>query len=314
MRPERRLLLTRRSFGLGVTASVAATPAFADPTLDARFKAIEARTGGRLGVHARVDDRFGRNSIGWRADERFLMCSTFKMLAVAAVLARLVRREEHLDRWIKYDASDLQEYAPVARANLDKGGMTLEAICAAAIEVSDNTCANLILDSLGGPKGVTSYIRSLGDQVTRLDRNEPSLNRPGPTGDLHDTTTPRSMSGLWQNILFDNRMKLASSPLLSIQSVAQLRGWLEACSTSPNRLKAATPAGWSIGHKTGLGSTTAGDVAFCNRSDSWPILIAVYLEAPGMLDNSHDDAFAEVGQIVLNALTPVAAMRTPVRG
>jgi len=300
MRPERRLLLTRRSFGLGVTASVAAAPALADGTLGARFKAIEARTGGRLGVNARLGGRMGRDLLGWRSDERFLMCSTFKMLAVAAVLMRVDRGEDRLDRWIKYSASDLQEYAPVAKANLDKGGMTLEAICAAAVELSDNTCANLILDSLGGPQGVTAYIRSLGDEVTRLDRTEPTLNRPGPAGDPHDTTTPASMTNLWRNILFHNPMGVVYGPLLTNQSVARLGGWLEACATGPNRLKAATPTGWRMGHKTGLGSTTAGDVAFFAPPLSAPILIAVYLEVPHALDNSHDDAFAEVGRLALN--------------
>ena len=290
MRPERRLLLTRRCFGLGMTASVAAAPAFADAALEARFKAIEARTGGRLGLSAgRVG---GGPTLAWRADERFLMCSTFKALAVSAVLGRVDRGEEHLDRWIAYGPTDLQDYAPVAKANLGKGGMTLETICAAAVELSDNTCANLILAALGGPAGVTHYIRSLGDSVTRLDRTEPTLNRPGPGDDPHDTTTPASMTGLWRAILFGKA--------LSGSSLAKLTGWLEACATSPNRLKAATPQGWRMGHKTGLGSTTAGDVAFFAPPSGAPILIAVYLNVAGTLDNSHDDAFAEVGRLALN--------------
>jgi beta-lactamase class A len=292
MRPERRLLLTRRSFGLGVTASVAAAPALADEALDARFKAIEARTGGRLGVWAGVVGV--RMALGWRAGERFLMCSTFKALAAAAVLSRVDRGQEHLDRWIKYGPGDLQEYAPAAKANLDKGGMTLEAVCAAAVELSDNTCANLILATLGGPSGVTQYIRSLGDGVTRLDRTEPTLNRPGPGDDPHDTTTPASMTGLWRTILFGKA--------LSPPSLARLNAWLEACSTSPNRLKAATPPGWRIGHKTGLGSTTAGDVAVWTPPTGHPILLAVYLEVPNALDNSHDDAFADAGRLALSVL------------
>ena len=303
MRPERRLLLTRRSFGLGVTSSVAAAPALAEPVLNtsglnARFMAIEARTGGRLGVWA---GRVGRGqTLAWRADERFLMCSTFKALAVSAVLARVDRGEEHLDRWIAYGPADLQEYAPVAKANLAKGGMTLETICAAAVELSDNTCANLILKALGGPEGVTHYIRSLGDGVTRLDRTEPTLNRPGPGDDPHDTTTPASMTGLWRAILFGKA--------LSAPSLAKLNSWLEACSTSPNRLKAATPPGWRMGHKTGLGSTTAGDVSFFAPPTGAPILIAVYLEVAGALDNSHDDAFAEVGRLALNHIAGVGVV------
>ena len=298
MRPERRLLLTRRSFGLGVTATAAATPVLASGSDDARFKAIEARIGGRLGVWAFQPG--GDNFIGWREHERFLMCSTFKSLAVAAVLSRVDRDQERLDRWINYGPQDLQEYAPVAKANLDKGGMTLESICAAAIELSDNTCANLILTSLGGPEGVTRYIRSLGDKVTRLDRTEPMLNRPGPAGDLHDTTTPASMAGLWRSILFGQA--------LSPPSRARLNTWLEATSTGPKRLKAATPPGWRIGHKTGLGSTTAGDVAVWTSPTGMRILIAVYLEVANALDNAHDDAFAEVGRLALEMIAGVNAL------
>jgi len=295
MRPERRLLLTRRDFGLGVTASVAAAPAFADGDPAAAFRAIEARTGGRLGLYA---FRLGGDRVlGWREHERFLMCSTFKALAVAAVLARVDRGQERLDRWIVFGPADLQEYAPIAKANLDKGGMTLETICAGAVELSDNTCANLLLVALGGPAGVTQYIRSLGDGVTRLDRNEPTLNRPGPGDDPHDTTTPASMTGLWRTILFGKA--------LSPSSLARLTAWLDACATSPNRLKAATPQGWRIGHKTGLGSTTAGDVAVFTPPTGAPILIAVYLNVAGTLDNSHDDAFAEVGRLALSHIAGI---------
>jgi len=215
------------------------------------------------------------------------------------VLSRVDRGQASLDRWIRYGPADLQEYAPAAKANLAKGGMTLEAICAAAVELSDNTCANLILDALGGPQGVTGFIRSLGDTVTRLDRTEPTLNRPGPAGDPHDTTTPASMTGLWHKILFG---KTLSDP-----SLARITGWLEACSTSPNRLKAATPPGWKIGHKTGLGSTTAGDVAVFTPPTGAPILIAIYLNVAGTLDNSHDDAFAEVGRLALNHIAGVSS-------
>jgi beta-lactamase class A len=290
MRPERRLLLTRRSFGLGVTASVAASPALAEASLEDRFRAIEARTGGRLGLNA----VHGGHSLSWRADERFLMCSTFKALAAAAVLTRIDHGQEQLSRWIKFGPRDLQPYAPIAKANIDKGGMTLETICAGAVELSDNTCANLMLDALGGPRAVTRYIRSLGDHITRLDRTEPTLNDPGPAGDLHDTTTPTSMTGLWQRVLFGTALAAPSLGLLS--------GWLEASVPGPKRLKAATPPGWKIGHKTGTGPTTAGDVAVFTPPTGAPILIAVYLDAPGILDNSHDDAFAEAGQLALNVV------------
>ena len=49
-------------------------------------------------------------------------------------------------------------------------GMTIAELCKAAITLSDNTAGNLLLASIGGPKGFTDFARSLGDKMTRLDR------------------------------------------------------------------------------------------------------------------------------------------------
>ncbi len=155
-----------------------------------QIAAIEARVGGRIGVAA-LDTGSGRR-LDYRADERFPMCSTFKFLAAAAVLKRVDEKQDQLDRFASYDAKDILEYAPVTKAHLKEGGMALGALCEAAIEQSDNTAGNLLLDAVGGPAGVTNFARSLGDQVTRLDRKEPDLNSAIP-GDDRDTTTPGSM-------------------------------------------------------------------------------------------------------------------------
>jgi beta-lactamase class A len=258
--------------------------------LDDRFRAIEARMGGRLGLWAGA----GGRSVAWRADERFLMCSTFKALAVAALLARTDRGQAPLDRRIAYGPGELLAYAPVTKAHLAEGGMTLEALCAAAIEVSDNTAANLILRELGGPAAVTGYARSLGDGVTRLDRTEPTLNDPGPAGDRHDTTTPATMAGLWRRIVLGEALKPASRD--------RLTGWLKACKTGQDRLMAITPPDWSLAHKTGSGRTTIGDVGVLFPPRSAPVLIAAYFEARGPARPIHDAVIAEAGRLALASL------------
>jgi beta-lactamase class A len=189
----------------------------------------------------------------------------------------------------------MQPYAPVTKANLARGGMTLGDLCAAAVELSDNTAANLILTSLGGPAAVTRYLRGLGDQVTRLDRNEPALNTAKPGTDF-DTTTPASMVGLWNRILLGKA--------LSDASTARLLGWLEACQTGPKRLPMAIPADrhWRIGHKTGSGSTTLGDVAIMTPGDGFPILIAVYLNVPDALSGRFESDIADAGRIAFGQL------------
>jgi beta-lactamase class A len=289
MRPEatahRRGVLTG---ALAAGASFCAGSALAAAT-DSDFRAIEARTGGRLGVSM---SRQGDTHVGWRENERFLMCSTFKALAVAALLRRVDQGQEKLDRWVPYGAKDLLDYAPAAKAQVGKGGMRLADLCAAAVELSDNTAANLILDSEGGPAGVTRFIRSLGDTTTRLDRTEPELNRPHP-GAPWDTTTPASMVGLWRKILLGDA--------LSAPSREHLKTWLYACQTGAARLPKALPPEhhWRIGHKTGSGSTTLGDVAIIQPGEGLPILIAVYLEVPHAGSSAHEAAIAEAGRVAL---------------
>ena len=155
-----------------------------------RILSIEERTGARIGVAA-LDTGSGKR-LDYRSEERFPMCSTFKFLAAAAVLKRVDEKQDHLDRFIRYGAKDILEYAPVTKAHLEDGGMTLGALCAAAIEQSDNTAGNLLLDAIDGPAGLTNFARNLGDNVTRLDRKEPELNSAIP-GDERDTTAPAAM-------------------------------------------------------------------------------------------------------------------------
>jgi len=292
MRPRpARIGTTRRAFAAGLAAAPLAASAVARAQSDG-FSEVERRAGGRLGVFA-LDTGSGRK-IGHRADERFLMCSTFKALAVSTLLAQVDLGRERLDQRIAYGPKDILDYAPVTKAHLADRSMTLEALCAAAIEVSDNTAANLILAKLGGPAAVTRYVRRLGDPITRLDRTEPTLNDPGPRGDAHDTTTPAAVVGLWRRLLLGDALSPASRK--------RLEGWLKGCKTGPGRLMAITPAGWTIGHKTGSGRTTIGDVAILTPPASAPILIAVYFEVPGARSNGHDDAIAEAGRLALKQL------------
>ncbi|HEY2711583.1 MAG TPA: class A beta-lactamase [Chthoniobacterales bacterium] len=237
-----------------------------DRSFNEKIVAIETRVGGRLGIAA-LDTGNGQR-LEHRAEERFLMCSTFKLLAVAAVLHRVDSKQEELGRFIPYTKSDLLEYAPVTRKHVDEGGMTLEALCAAAIELSDNTAANLLLKTIGGPAGLTRYARSLGDSQTRLDRFEPDLNNAIP-GDERDTTTPGSMLGDLRRLLLGDA--------LSVASRQRLEGWLVASETGRSMIRAGVPTDWRVGDKTGNGRGGAtNDIAILRPPGKAPILIAIY--------------------------------------
>jgi beta-lactamase class A len=291
------VLVTRRHALLGsalllpIGCAPAAVPARSGASeADAAqgLRELETRCQGRLGV-ATLDSGSGRQ-LGQRQHERFPLCSTFKLLAVAAVLARVDRGEERLDRRVAFSEVDLLEHAPVARARLSEGGLLLGELCAAAITVSDNTAANLILASLGGPPGLTAYLRTLGDSVTRLDRNEPLLNEALP-GDERDTTTPAAM-------LSDLRVLLLEDAL-SPGSRARLMGWLVANTTGDELLRAGVPKGWRVGDKTGSGERGVKcDVAILWPPDHEPILVAAYLSAPEATAMQRESVFVDVARRV----------------
>ena len=237
-----------------------------------------------------------------RADERFPMCSTFKAMAVAAVLAKVDAGQERLDRFVRYGTADLLSYAPVTRTHVGQGGMPLGDLCAAAVEVSDNTAANLILASLGGPGGWTRYVRSLGDNVSRLDRTEPKLNTSLP-GDPRDTTTPAaSLADLRKTVLGD---------ALKPASRQRLADWLVACKTGDARLRAGLPRRWKVGDKTGTWSAenayaSSNDIAVI-WTETQPILITCYVTGPDAVPAKvRDAAIADVARLVTATFRPGA--------
>ncbi|HEY8194000.1 MAG TPA: class A beta-lactamase [Hyphomicrobium sp.] len=277
--------MDRRAFIVGTIGIAGSRPAFAetDP-----FEKLEKQHGGRLGVAA-LDTATGKR-MARRSDERFPMCSTFKLLAAAAILKNVDLDSEHLDRWVTYSQSDLLEYAPVTSANVSKGGMRIGELCAAAVELSDNTAGNLLLGAIGGPAGLTSFTRSLGDAVTRLDRTEPRLNTAIP-GDPRDTTSPAAM-------VADLKAMLVGEALTKT-SRETLMSWLNNCKTATKRIPAGLPSNWKSGDKTGSGANgTANDIAVIQRPGKAPILVAAYFTGSSASPEQRDSVLADVGRIV----------------
>ena len=249
---------------------------------------IERKHGGRLGV-AMLDTASGAR-IGHREDERFAMCSSFKLLLAAFVLARVDRHEESLSRRIAYGHEALLPNSPTTEKHVG-AGMAVGELCEAAMTVSDNGAANLLLGLVGGPAALTAWLRSQGDGVTRLDRRETALNEVAP-GDPRDTTTPAAM--------LETMRKLVLGDALSPASRALLTAWLVANKTGDKRLRAGAPQGWKAGDKTGTwtGENNAtNDVAILWPPDRLPILAtAYYAHAPGPIEE-REAVLAEVGRL-----------------
>jgi beta-lactamase class A len=274
--------------GLYVAGSV-----FARAASDSPFADIEAALGGRVGVFA-VDTGDG-TGMSHRADERFAMCSTFKWLLAAFVLSQVDQDEISLDERLSYGPSDLLDYAPVAKAHVDTGWLTVEILCRASVTISDNTAANLLLHRVGGPSELTSFLRQTGDTVTRLDRNEPELNTNLP-GDERDTTTPRAMAGSMNRILVGD--------VLSARSRDMLQQWLKDAATGLERLRAGLPPDWVAGDKTGTGvNGAANDVAIAWPPNGSPILIASYLSESDASPAARNAAHADIARSIAARMT-----------
>jgi beta-lactamase class A len=292
-------VITRRQFQLGFGTGLIATAlsarlkavraSTADQRLIDEIKRLESESGGRLGVCV-LETATGVRHVH-RGDECFPMCSTFKALAAAAILARVDAGKEQLTRRITFDASALVTYSPVTEKHVGGDGMMLAEICDAAVTRSDNTAANLLLAGIGGPPGLTAFVRGLGDQVTRLDRDEPSLNQALPD-DPRDTTTPNAMASNLQTLIL-------GTTALSAASREQLTAWLIANKTGDTRLRAGLPKDWRVGDKTGAGERgTANDVAVIWPPNKSPIVITAYLTGATVSTEQQNATLASVARAV----------------
>jgi beta-lactamase class A len=289
-------MITRRQFKLGLGAALVSTAltiqpravraANADQQWLDEIKRLERESGGRLGVCVIETATSVHHS--HRGDERFPMCSTFKALAAAAVLAQVDAGKEQLSRRISYDAAALTTYSPVTEKHV-ADGMTLAELCDAAVTLSDNTAANLLLASIGGPAGLTSFARSLDDRFTRLDRNEPTLNE-ALADDPRDTTTPDAMASTLQSLVLGTRA-------LTAPSRAQLTAWLIGNKTGDTRLRAGMAKDWRVGDKTGTGAHgTSNDIGVVWPPNTPPVVITTYLTGANVSAAQQNATLASVAR------------------
>jgi beta-lactamase class A len=253
---------------------------------------VERRFAGRLGVC--VVDTGSDARVSHREDERFLLCSTGKTLTVAAIQRMAAGQPDLLDRTVRYDASDVLEWAPTTSHHV-ADGMTVAELCEAAITVSDNTAANLLVGLLGGPAAVTAFARSLGDQFTRVDRLEPDLNVSSPA-DLRDTSSPAQMATDLRDLLLGSALPSAGRD--------RLTDWMLHNTTGARAIRAGIPADWAVADKTGTGAQGEhNDVAVVWPPGRAPWVIAVYAAPDDHANPSTQDVIADAARIAVSALT-----------
>jgi beta-lactamase class A len=270
---------SRRSVIAGALALPCAASAAEQP-----FAALEKQFDARIGVAA-LDTGTGKR-IAWRADERFVMCSTFKLSLAAAILAKADRGDERLDRLVRYGADVPIGLSLFTSKNVARG-MTIVELCEASVLVSDNGAANLLLDSLGGPEALTRFWRTIGDSITRLDDKELKLNIPNGE---RNTTTPAAMLGDLKTLLL--------GAALSPASRGRLLKWMRITTTGANRLHAGLPTAWQWGDKTGTSGEPYGlvnDIGIAVPPGRSPVLITAYTA------RGNEKSLAAIGNILAKA-------------
>jgi beta-lactamase class A len=267
-------LSRRRALLGGLTLAAAAyttKPAVADPVapapqIQAQIAALESRYNTRVGVFAADVD--GGRTIAHRDQEAFAMCSTFKGYASARVLQMVERGELTLDQQVFVDPAAIVANSP-RTAPRAGGEMTLDELCQAALQVSDNTAGNLLLKTIGGPPAITAFARSIGDPSTRLDRWETELNSAIP-GDPRDTSTPQALGGGYRNLLIGDA--------LAPPRRQQLEDWMRANETSS--MRAGLPPEWTTADKTGSGDYgSTNDVGIAYGPADQRVLLALMTRA-----------------------------------
>lgn len=264
-------------------------PAFAHLTTVNKVKEAESLLPARVG-YAELDLASGEILESYRLQERFPMMSTFKVLLCGAVLSRVDAGQEQLDRRIQYSQRDLVEYSPVTEKHL-ADGMTVGELCDAAITMSDNTAANLLLTAIGGPQELTTFLRTTGDQVTRLDRREPELNEALP-GDERDTTTPENMAKTLRQLL--------TGKILTTTSQQQLTHWMVTDKVAGPLLRSVLPTGWFIADKTGAGARGSRGIVAALGPDGKPSrIVVIYLTDSQATMDERNKQIAGIGATLI---------------
>ncbi|WP_198555511.1 class A beta-lactamase [Shewanella sp. Pdp11] len=250
------------------------------------------RQGWNIGVS--VIENSSNNVYLINGDERFSTNSTIKALACAIVLSEVDKNAVSLDDAMMINEQDVVSHSPVMKEFIGKK-VTLADACKATMTYSDNTAANFAIKKSGGPEGITSFLRSMGDDITRADRYEPDLNT-NPEGDLRDTSTANAMAANFNKLLLGN--------ILSTQSKEQLKDWMMGNKVADNMLRLVLPTGWEIADRTGANSYGArGIISMVWSESQQPLIISIYIKKENTAIEEREKVISEIGRVIFTEYT-----------
>lgn len=286
------LLLVITSFWFNANSMTFARTQKADSSsIQNKLAKLETSSGGQIGIYA--INTANDTSLQYRANERFPMGCTSKVIGVAAILNKSMSDSSLLSQKVRYTKNDLANWNPITEKHLNSG-MTVAELCAAAISYSDNTAMNLLVEKLGGLEQINVFARSINNRSFRQDNGWPGEALSGGKGNLKDSSTPKAMAKSLQTLAFTDALAKPQQKLLL--------SWLKANTTGNSRIRAGLPKGWIVADKTGTGSDygTTNDIAIIWPPKCAPIIMAIYYTSDNKKAPKREDILASVTRLLIN--------------
>lgn len=306
------------------------------PRLRGSLERLTSGFDGRVGIAVRLGDR----SVSLRGHDRFSLQSVVKLIVAAACLDAVDRGKIHLHEPLVLHRQDLSlNVQPLAEEVIRHGEFhtTPDDLIVRAVTQSDSAANDYLFRRIGGVEAIRQFLTRKGIAGIRVDRDERHLQTEtsGLTWrsefvdaaryerakaavprsrreaafrayqhDPRDTATPEGMATFLA--------ALAEGRLLSPASTRYLLGVMERTTTAPDRLKAGTPTGWKLGHKTGTSGSwkgvtaTTNDVGVLTAPAGEKIAIAVFIADSRATDKERATLTARIAATVAAAYRPPA--------
>ena len=276
----------------------------------ARIQQLGAGFNGRIGIAVRsVDDGW---QTGWRAEELYPQQSVSKLWVAITAMDAVDRGQVRLADQVILTRSDLTLFhQPIAFSILRKGAETtsVERLLHDAITMSNNTCNDKLMRTVGGASAVRQMIATKGLGSIRFYDGERALQSriaglvwspsfsTGGGFERARNALPLPLRRLLLQRYIDDPYdgaapasvvqalsRLKKGQLLSPSSTSFLLNTMGNTKTGKNRLKGGLEPGWTLSHKTGtgqvLGPVQAGynDIGVITGPDGRSYAIAVMIK------------------------------------
>jgi beta-lactamase class A len=247
-----------------------------------------------------------------RGGEWFPQASVRKLPVALAVLSRVERGEENLERVIELKPSDLRVGAGLLGGEWDQGvrKFSLRRLLELSLILSDNTAYDATVKAAGGIAAVQQKLREWGLPEVDVSRDSlqlfPAYNGVAPVAPADDLTLDK-LNKIAQNASAEQKKaaqiklesdrrdsatpngmnlllgKLWRHELLKPATTAVLLNLMRRTETGAGRLKGALPAGAEVAHKTGTFARSCNDVGIVTLpAGKGHLAVSVFLKAaPG---------------------------------